>query len=102
MKLPGDTYIGQAHFAGTGPKNTHCKSCAYWNGAKQSGRRLRLSPHMNLCIRFFELTQRWGTPIPDTAQSCRHYDTSVKSIKARRAKELLDVERASSPQAVSA
>lgn len=30
----GDTYPGQAHVAGTGPKDVQCKDCIFWHNWK--------------------------------------------------------------------
>ncbi len=31
------TYLGQAHFAGTGPENTTCRQCVHWGNKTQAG-----------------------------------------------------------------
>jgi hypothetical protein len=58
---------GMAHFAGTGPADSYCATCIYW---QVQGK--RTSPS---CEKFRSLTNGKNTPlIPAGTPACRHYE----------------------------
>jgi len=74
------TIIGQAHFAGTGPKNTTCRGCEKWvnNGyyAKSGGGKLKPGQ----CLKYTELMNQVKKSVPHNAVSCRYYEKSEDKL----------------------
>lgn len=62
------TYVGMAHFAGTGPAGKTCRTCTHFAPAFKGRSRNRV------CHRFKELTGKWGDSIPAKALACKHYE----------------------------
>src|SRR5262249_35011830 len=75
-RIARDTYPGQAHFAGTGPKFKTCRECAFWDH-KQDYHSKRgkfgglIKPAR--CRKFRTLTNHVGDKIPDDAGACKHF-----------------------------
>lgn len=99
-----ETYIGQAHIAGTGPAGTTCRECRFWHKWEYVGVKdgvyvndyvpcppgfysKRHSEHPNevkkaYCNRPI-LNKAWRL-IPHTAKSCRLFEPAADPVPAKR------------------
>lgn len=78
-KIDG-TYLGMAHFAGTGPSHKTCRECKSWG--LEGRHRYRTPPYPVLldarCSKFTELTKKAGPAVPCDAMACRYFEQSDK------------------------
>jgi hypothetical protein len=64
--LAGQTFCGQAHFAGSGPPLRHCAQCSYWLG-KPGGKAA-------VCAKFLQLMSlSKGPKVPASAPACKYF-----------------------------
>lgn len=60
------TFEGQAHFAGTGPKGATCGNCRHWSGDQHSG--------SAICLEYWRRVRRAppkkGFRVPRDAPAC--------------------------------
>jgi hypothetical protein len=74
-----ETFKGMAHFAGTGPRFTQCRACAFWDHASPDKRGV-IKPAR--CKKFRSLIGVDGAKIPGETPSCRHFQLpNQKEIK---------------------
>jgi hypothetical protein len=59
------SYVGMAHFAGSGPRDRSCCACAHWEGRSNA----KHAP----CRMFEKLTGREGPKVPRHAASCKYF-----------------------------
>jgi hypothetical protein len=88
-KAASMTHVGQAHFAGTGPKGTRCVGCAHWLFVQDwvmnkwgSG-----DPKPSPCAKFMELARvevKKAAKVPHNAASCRYFEPRDEPIPLRR------------------
>jgi hypothetical protein len=68
---------GMAHWAGSGPTGTICRGCIHYGYESVSrnarGEAIKPVSHRQGCRKFYELTGRPGGAIPETTESCRHF-----------------------------
>jgi hypothetical protein len=69
-RMASETYIGQAHFALSGPPGKTCGDCRHF--ADERGQRGR-------CQKFTHLTDRIGKPYPAYARSCKYFEEKTKT-----------------------
>jgi hypothetical protein len=64
----GETHVGMAAPANTGPPGTFCSMCRYW------GFRNRSASNRAPCLKFKQLTMGvTGKPVPGGAKSCKFF-----------------------------
>lgn len=78
----GETFNGQAHFAGTGPKGMLCHQCLFWNSAYDTGDAGKFTRHYGFldrqcCEKYEQLMGEPGPAVPAAAQACRHFDFNI-------------------------
>jgi hypothetical protein len=91
-KLPGvpdtdDVKPGMAFFAGTGPTDKTCESCAYrgyWRTGKhkfntQTKMLEEAGRHSNSCAMFLKLTHRHGPAVNRRWAACKYFQDKTKS-----------------------
>jgi hypothetical protein len=72
-KLARATWSGMAHFAGTGPKGTTCRTCVHWafDGYLSSKGTLKDT----ICEQYSKMMNgRTGGRVPHDAPSCKYYE----------------------------
>jgi len=79
-RMASDTYPGQAHWGGSGPKHMTCRQCEHWAHDNnyypkrgQHGGLLKPAP----CRKFKALTHTTGDKVPDDAAACRHFSQAA-------------------------
>jgi hypothetical protein len=83
------SYPGMAHFARTGPVNTTCRECIFWDHgphdyrAKSGKYRGLIEPAR--CKKYQQITLQQGDKVPDDAPSCKYFDLNP-TVPARFAK----------------
>lgn len=92
-----DTFLGQAHIAGTGPEGKTCRECRFWHKWKWSGKGYIPCPpgyfskshkdHPNeiknaLCNR--PIINKANRLIPHDAKACRLFEPDENPMPARR------------------
>lgn len=83
------SYPGMAHFARTGPVNTTCRECIFWEHgshdyrAKNGKYRGLIEPAR--CRKYRQITSQQGDKIPDDAPSCKYFEVN-ETIPPRFAK----------------
>ena len=65
-----DTYLGQAHIAGTGPCGTNCRACRHWRSEREGFSRTK--SREAYCE--YPIPGKRRRLIPGTAQSCTFFD----------------------------
>lgn len=94
-----ETFLGQAHIAGTGPESRTCRECVFWHQWKFckskddyvpcdpgfNGKRhatAPLEPKKAYCNR--PILNKAKRLIPHTARACRLFEEAEKPVPARR------------------
>ena len=60
------TVVGMAHFAGTGPDNTTCGGCAFWQTDNPKRK--------PICKKYRMMTGDDRKPVPHGTSSCRYFE----------------------------
>jgi hypothetical protein len=67
------TFVGMAHFAGTGPVGGTCGQCSFWGDGNQPERFAKDRMKPRTCLKHRQLTGREGAAVPHYAGACRHF-----------------------------
>lgn len=94
-----DTYLGQAHIAGTGPEGKTCRECKFWHQWKYSKEhkdrvpctpgffgkkhaKTPLEPKMAYCNR--PILNKAKRLIPHSARACRLFEAAELPVPERK------------------
>jgi hypothetical protein len=67
------SFVGMAHFAGTGPEGKTCGECYFWANGNPSERLANRRVKPRACAKYRQLAGREGTPVPHHAGACRYF-----------------------------
>lgn len=72
------SHPGMAHFARTGPVNTTCRECIFWDHGphdyRAKGGKYRGLIEPARCKKYQQITARPGDKVPDDAPACRYFE----------------------------
>jgi hypothetical protein len=69
----GQTHVGQAHFAGTGPDGAKCGACVHFDPQRAGRGGIFKQGPTGCCIQYTNLMRRRGPAFSATAAACRHF-----------------------------
>jgi hypothetical protein len=77
-RLARASYPGMAHFARTGPVNSTCRECLFWQHGPHDYRakngKWRGLIEAATCKKYRMITLQEGAKVPDDAPACKYFD----------------------------
>ena len=88
VRLAPRTYVGMAHFAGTGPEGKTCRECDFWATQWKWARVVALGhggfPMPGRCRKHTVFAMRKGEQVPHDAEACKHFAPTENPQPLRR------------------